>query len=51
MSRDSHLLAIDNLVANAWVIWIHDEVIVVEFCPKFAVEEKHQLEAAVQHLA
>ena len=42
----SHLFAVDKFVANAWIVWVHDEIIVVEVPPEFAVERECWLEAA-----
>ena len=47
MSRDGHLFAANGLVANAWVVWVHDIVIFVEVPPKFTVEKECRLEATV----
>ena len=47
MPRDGHLFNIDSLVTNIWVIWVHDEVIIVKVPPKFTVENKRRLETTV----
>ena len=49
--RDSHLLAVDDFVADAWVVRVHDESIAVEVAPEFAVEKKCRFEASVQRFA